>query len=149
MAHSHPFFCHSGSLSVMVSEAEPSAPTIIPTGGRGHPVIPTERSEWRDLLHSLTFHRKRNGKPLMLTKNAFAAFSIPLFFVMVSGGRSPKPNHLLKPQIPRLRSSGPPLGMTSQHPPRNDKNVEAPPAFSRPPEVKCFPRQCACNDKFP
>ena len=46
--------------------------------GRWHHVIPTERSEWRDLLHRLTFHRKRNGKTLMLSKNAFAAFSIPL-----------------------------------------------------------------------
>ena len=78
MAHSHPFFCHSVLRSVMVSEAEPSAPTVIPTGGHTRHVIPTDPASVilsvgrspkpKDLLHSLTFHRKRNGKPLMLSK---------------------------------------------------------------------------------
>ena len=50
--------CHPKRQPVVLSAVEGPALTA----------ILTERSEWRDLLHSLTFHRKRNGKTLMLTK---------------------------------------------------------------------------------
>ena len=50
--------CHPKRQPVVLSAVEGPALTA----------ILTERSEWRDLLHRLTFHRKRNGKTLMLTK---------------------------------------------------------------------------------
>ena len=82
------------------------------------PVILSERSEWRDLLHSLTFHRKRNGKPLMLSKT----HSLPFPFLFSLFKRRLIPNAFLSPRaaVERSDSKGrsfgsglrPPLRMT-------------------------------------
>ena len=61
--------CHPEQQPVVLSAAEGPALTA----------ILTERSEWKDLLHSLTFHRKRNGKTLMLSKT----HSLPFPFLFL------------------------------------------------------------------
>ena len=48
-------------------------------------VVLSERSEWKYLLHSLTFHRKRNGKTLMLIKT----HSLPFPFLFPCPTLSP------------------------------------------------------------
>ena len=101
----------------------------IPNGRMLH-VILTERSEWKDLLHRLTLHGKKEWKNAHANKNAFAAFPIPLFFVQrcrpersrrtCSFCRSKCPyvtssvsqEVCWQRLIPRLLSSGPPLGIT-------------------------------------
>ena len=94
MAHSHPFFviaaasrhgakplCHGEQSRTICPYCHPDRSCICHPDRSRH-VIPTERSEWRDLLHCLTFHRKRNGKPLMLTKT----HSLPFPFLFLCHG---------------------------------------------------------------
>ena len=67
-----------------------------------------------------SFSLKKEWKTAHANKNAFAAFSIPLFFVMVSGGRSPKAFLSPRAAVERSDSKGrsfgsglrPPLRMT-------------------------------------
>ena len=97
------------------------------------PDSPAAKKSVALLLFGSSFRRKRNGKTLMLSKNAFAAFSIPLFFIQTLASwmlfcRPERSRRICilhvtssgsrevcwQRQIPRLRSSGPPLGMTGK-----------------------------------
>ena len=72
------FFCPNADLSRAAAEG-PVSPVI--PGGRRHPVILTERSEWKDLLlFGSLLHQKRNGKPLMLIKTHSLPFPFLFFY---------------------------------------------------------------------
>ena len=58
---------------------------------------------------------KEEWKTAHADENAFAAFSIPLFFVMVSVGRSPKPKDLLHSLTFHRKRNGKPLMLTKTH----------------------------------
>ena len=58
---------------------------------------------------------KEEWKTAHADENAFAAFSIPLFFVMVSVGRSPKPKDLLHSLTFHRKRNGKPLMLIKTH----------------------------------
>ena len=136
------FFCPNADLSRAAAEGHVSP--VIP-GGRRHPVILTERSEWKDLLlFGSLLHQKRNGKPLMLIKT----HSLPFPFLFYCSTLARRTRTFLTPQAyflspraaversvrkGRFLGSGPPdlrserqmrpqFGMTSQHPPSYRKS---------------------------
>ena len=92
-------------------------------------VILTERSEWKDLLlFGSLLHRKRNGKTLMLIKTHSLPFPFRFFVQRCRPERSRRTCSFCRSKcpyvtpsvsregcwqrlIPRLRSSGPSLGM--------------------------------------
>ena len=57
------------------------------------PVILTERSERKDLLHRFALHRKRNGKPLMLIKTHSLPFPFLFLYPNASILSEPFPCH--------------------------------------------------------